>query len=119
MGSRRKPASEGDHALIAPPEPKLKCCLPPKVLEAADDYGAALAEVCVAKKIDPVAALKEPGDFPKLGKEPMMEFIMGWFDGVAAMVDRSVSTIWLDVVIHGTLTRAQMERTVTRKKRKR
>lgn len=117
MGSSRKPARE-----LKLPDPSEPCCLPSKVLEAADDYGAALVEVCSAEKIDPVDVLKEPGDFLDLGKKPMLEFIMGWFDGVAAIVDRPVSTIWLDVVKHGSRTRAQMERPASpirgRKRRK-
>ena len=66
-----------------------------KISAAAVDYAAALLEACQQAKVsDPVDALINTDYYPKLQKIICVEWIIGWFHGVAESHNLELAEIW-------------------------
>jgi hypothetical protein len=57
-------------------------------------YRAALEAECERLKIDPLKAIESTDRYPRLQKIPMVEFMIGWFDGVATCLGISIEELW-------------------------
>jgi hypothetical protein len=69
--------------------------LPLKLRADAATYYEALADECKRLKVDPVAALHNADQFPRLQKIPVIEYIIGWFAGVSACLTSDLRAVWL------------------------
>lgn len=69
------------------------------VRESAQLYAEGLIEACAPKGIDPVKVLTDTDDYPQIVKKvEQVEYIVGWFNGVAEAHGILVETLWDQLV---------------------
>ena len=65
-------------------------------------YAEALLDGCRRTKIDPIEALVDTDDFPRLLKIPGIEFAIGWLHGCAEAHAVTVDALWEQVIAGAT-----------------
>jgi hypothetical protein len=76
--------------------------LHPFAKKSAPDYVKALLEAAAKLKADPIKILTETAEVPKIKTIDMVEFLVGWFHGVAEAQGVKVERLWAELVAaHG------------------
>lgn len=63
--------------------------------ESAQVYAAGLIEACAAKA-DPLEVITESDRFPQITKGSEVEYMIGWFHGVAETLGVHVEVLWAE-----------------------
>jgi hypothetical protein len=72
--------------------------LPPKVARKARIYVVGFLEACAQAKVaDPLDALIETEDYPRLAKIPNVEWMIGWLHGCAEAHGVRVEALWKQI----------------------
>jgi len=71
-----------------------KSTLSAATMRAGKTYAEAIAEACDDLGIGYHEALVDTDDHPKLCKEWMIEFSIGWFHGAADVLELEVTALW-------------------------
>lgn len=81
--------------------PKLKPVphipITPFAAKTALIYSEALLEACAKHGVDPVKLLVDTADYPKVARLEMVEFMVGWFHGVAEAYGALAEQLWAQV----------------------
>jgi hypothetical protein len=65
--------------------------------ESAEIYADVVLEACRKAKVEPIDALIDTDDYPKLLKHPMVEFAIGWLTGCAEAHAVTLEALWNQV----------------------
>lgn len=65
--------------------------------DAAIDYADAITDACKIAKVDPIKALTDTDEYPKLLKREMVEFSIGWFRGLADVMGVTIEAAWAEL----------------------
>lgn len=68
--------------------------LHPHARKSSRDYVKALLEASAKLRVDPIRLLKDTAEVPKASSIDMLEFLVGWFHGVAEANGMTVEGLW-------------------------